>query len=341
MNSIHPRVVALTVTYGKRWSYLSQVLNAVMKDSHVVSFVIIDNGSFNKEEIEQGVRVYGDKVSVLRLEKNIGSAGGFAVGIEYVRKIDCDYVFILDDDNIPEEGAIQKFLEIQQQIGKEKTVLVGNRVNIPGNEEIFYRDDVPVTIPKGTFFEVLSFKKIKHFISLAFGKELQIKRRRTIPHAYLPQESFVYGGSFLPIDAVRRAPLPDKDLILYGDDIEYSWGVINLGYSSYVCFEPKIFDIEMSFGDGSQAVGIFDPATAPFKLYYRIRNMIRISRRNTKQSNVALFLNIVVWLIGLCFLGLIRYGISKSYFRKLRILLLAFYGGYVTKASIPVEAKLR
>lgn len=340
MMKLSPRITVLTVTYGHRWEFLSQVIESVMTDVHVTKMVVIDNGSLNKEEIKGSVQKYGERVVVIRNEKNLGSAGGFAQGIEFVRGLDCDYVFMLDDDNVPDNGAIGLFLSHISKFESGKVVLVGNRVNIPGNEDIFYSDEERETLPKGTFFEVVSFKKLCHFFSLFAGKELNKKRARTTPREFVANESFVYGGSFIPIDAVRRAPLPDKDLVLYGDDIEYSWGIKRLGYESYVCFSPKIYDMDMSFGEGSQAVGLFDPETPPFRVFYRLRNMVLISRRNTRQAKAVLFFNIVVWMKAISLIGLFRYGMNRNYFKKLAILYRALCAGYYPHSKIPEEAKL-
>lgn len=340
MKHLPQRVAVLTVTYGERWEFLSQLVEAVMKDVNATKLVIVDNGSKNNQEITEGVNQYGDRVAILRLEKNLGSAGGFAKGIEYMRSVECDFVLMLDDDNVPEEGAIEKFLMQLRKIDNEKVVLVGNRVDIPGNESIFYSDKKRQTLPKETFFESISLEKLHHFFTLFMGKELGKERQRSIPHECVANESFVYGGAFIPIDAIRQAPLPDKNLVLYGDDIEYSWGVKRLGYESYVCYSPKIYDRDMSFGEGSQAVGLFDPKTPPFRVFYRLRNMVLISRRNTRQARAVLFFNIIVWMKAISLLGLFRYGMNKVYFKKLALLYKAVYAGYFPNFKIPKEAHL-
>lgn len=332
------RVVVVTVTYGNRWRFLSQVVEAVMKDSYVTKLVIVDNGSKNKQEIENGTKEYGNKVIVLRQEKNLGSAGGFAVGLDYVRGLDCDFVFTLDDDNLPEEDAIEKFLENRKLITEEKVVLVGHRINLPGATDFFYKESIKDQQPKGTFFEVFSLNKIRNFFNLTKSPKVTITKN--ITSYIMPNESFVYGGAFIPVDAVRNAPLPDASLVLYGDDIEYSWGIKRLGYSSYACYSPKIFDIELSFGDGSQVVGLFDSTTQLFKVYYRIRNMVRISIRNTKQNQIMLLLNIIIWMTGLCILGFLKYCFNKSFLKRIKIILQAVYDGYVPNSKVPDEAKL-
>jgi GT2 family glycosyltransferase len=332
------KVVVLTVTYGKRWNFLSQVIERMINDPYVINIVIVDNGSQDKEEIQTAQLRHKEKLIVIRSEKNLGSAGGFALGIEKVREIECNFVFMLDDDNVPEVGAIEIFLQHIKRFNGEKVVIVGNRINIPGNE-VSFQDISNATGFRGTFFEVFSFQKILHFVNLIVGKD----KRRIVPnHASLcvPNESFVYGGAFIPIEAVIKAPLPDKELVLYGDDIEYSWGIKKLGYASYVCRTPKIHDVDMSFGEASQVIGLFEPSAPSFKTYYRVRNMIRISRRNTYQNSISLFINIVVWVGGLCILGALRYGINKNFFDRVNLIAQAVYGGYVESASTPEQAKL-
>ncbi len=327
-----PRVAVLTVTYGSRHHYLTQVIERVMKDRHVHTFVIVDNGSSFYAELMKSVEKYGDKVVILRNEKNIGSAGGFARGLEYVRTLPCDDVLILDDDNVPE-------MDIRKLLQDTKTVLVANRPNVPGAKEYFTKRHLAGSQPAYTFFESISWEKVKKFFNLArHHTRNEHKDYGTL--LVVPNQAFVYGGTFLPMSAVREAPLPDKDLVLYGDDVEYSWGVRRAGYSSYLCYSPKVYDLEVSFGEGSQAVGLFDPKSAAFKTYYRIRNMVRISVRNSPQSRVVLFCNIAIWITALSILGVLKYGLTSNYYRKLRLILQGVYGGYVPAAPLPQDVVL-
>ncbi|HCC06236.1 TPA: hypothetical protein DEP94_02690 [Candidatus Nomurabacteria bacterium] len=331
------KVAVVTVTYGKRWDFLSQVINSVINDVHVVKFIIVDNGSRNQKEIEDGVKIYGEKVLIIRHDKNLGSAGGFHAGLKAVRDIDCDFVFLLDDDNVPEVGAIDRFLDIKKNFLKgDKIVLMGNRVDLSGSQEYFYKPSLRDLNPKGTFFEVFSFEKVINFIKLVSD----INNKRSGPFLpIIPTIGFIYGGAFLPITAVCEAPLPDKSLVLYGDDIAYSWGVKKAGYKSYVSTSPVIHDIDSSFGD-SHIFGLFNPSTRPFKVYYRIRNMVRISRENSPQWKITLLLSIFIWILGLCILGIFKYGITWKYFERVKLIIEAVYGGYVKSAGIPMKAEL-
>lgn len=333
----HSPTFVLTVTYGNRWRFLSRVADAVLADAHVIKFLIIDNGSSQEKEL-QTLAARDVRVDVIRLEKNIGSAGGFARGLEEARKSNAEHVLLLDDDIVPESGFVESYLEKYKLIGNERAVLCGNRVDIPGNEEYFMRNQTEEPLIRGTFFEVFSWKKVMRFLQISERGMVTLGKKKS--HVYVPCEGFAYGGAFIPMDAIRTVPLPDKDLVLYYDDVEYSWRILRAGFKSYLCTTPILHDIDMSFGEQSQTIGLCNPKSAPFKTYYFLRNRVRVSIRNTQQSQIVLFLNVVVWMIGFCLLGMRRYGISFAVLRRLRLLIQAVYGGYVYSAIPPKEVVL-
>lgn len=333
MTILYPRVAAVTIMYGDRWKFLSEVVKATMRDPHIVHMVIVDNGVTYPDQIKEGVAIYGDKVTVLETGRNLGSAGGFAVGLEHARGLEADYIFVLDDDSVPEEGFVQSFMDILKLFPDKKVVLSGSRYDVLDNKEYFYMPSIPNDAPRGTFFEVFSWKKVVHFLNLLFRVKKKHRRGPFIP--VIPTEGFIYGGLFLPIEAVRTAPLPDRSLFLYGDDVEYSWNIKKLGYASYLCTVPRIHDIDLTFGESdSHIFGQFDPQTAPFKVYYRLRNMVRLSRKHSKQGKVVLFLNVAIWVFGLFVLGLIKRGPTPGYFKRIALMSQAVYAGYFPHSAL-------
>jgi len=338
MNTLYPKVTVATIVYGNRWQFLSQVVEAVMNDPHVVKMIIVDNGSENKDEIKNGVTLYGDKIFVLRLEKNTGSAGGFAKALEKSRGTDCDFVLLLDDDSVPEDGFVSSFMNVLQLFPSKKVIISGSRADVLENKEYFYKPSLASDLPRMTFFEVFSFKKIINFLNFFELQKKKTKRGPFIP--IIPTEGFVYGGTFLPIEAVRKAELPDESLFLYGDDIEYSWNIKNMGYESYLSCKPIIHDIDLTFGTNSSHIfGQFDKQVSSLRVYYRIRNMVRLSRKHSKQSKVVLFFNIFFWMLGLYILGLYKNGLSSLYFKRVKLMTIAVIAGYNLHSKIGEETE--
>ena len=337
---MYPKVTAVTIMYGDRWKFLSQVVTAVMRDPYIAKLIIVDNGAAIKGQIKEGVKQYMDRVVVLETGKNLGSAGGFAMGIEYARGTECDFVYILDDDSVPEDNSVSMFIELLKLFPDKKIVLSGNRHTVMNNKEVFYKTSILDDSPRGTFFEVFSIRKVMNFLALLFiPNKTHLKRGPFIP--VIPTEAFIYGGAFIPIEAVRAAPLPDASLFLYGDDIEYSWNIKKLGYVSYLGVLPRIHDVDHTFGEnGSHIFSQFDKKTLDFKVYYRLRNMVRLSVKHSHQGQIVLFLNILCWVLGLYFLGLLKVGPNVTYFKRVALMAKAVYAGYFphSKVALNVEA---
>ncbi len=327
------KVTVVTVVYGKRWPLLRQVADACLVDERYSKFIIVDNGCADVKEMDEYVASYGDRVIILRQEQNIGYSGAISQGLTKARETDCDFVFVLDDDSVPEENAIDHFMTNLNILGDRKVILVGNRVDVPGNRDIFTSRPLQDNPPRGTLFEVFSFKKIKNTIRLVLGHQPK-NDYPFIP--IVPTEAFVTGGTFLPIEVVRTVDVPDASMFIYGEDLDYAWRIRKLGYQSYACSRPIIHDIDMTFPNyGDHIFGLFNPATPAYKVYYRMRNAVRISVRHSDQSRLVLILNVIVWYFGLCLMGLYKWGLSATFFSRARLVAVALYTGFVPSTKIP------
>lgn len=325
------KVIVVTVTYGNRFSFLKQLVDSLVHDKYVSRIVIVDNGSHNKTEIEDLKKEFPERIVILRLEKNAGSAVGFARGLEYAQKEDGSHILLLDDDNVPEADAMQIFSDTLHTL-KDDAVLCGNRGNLVGSSKYFFeRDDKD---PLFTFFNILHLKKLKSFLS---------KNEVVTNHsskAIVSVDSFAYGGTLLPIESVRKVELPDESLVLYGDDIAYSWTIKKADYKIYACASPFIRDLDLTFGQDTHITGLFDENTKPFKVFYRIRNMVYLSLKHSRQSPLVLYANMFAWFLGLLLVGAWKKGVTRTYFKRLHLIALAVYAGFFPYKPIPEGVSL-
>jgi GT2 family glycosyltransferase len=329
------KVVAVTVVYGKRWPLLEQVANACLSDSQVVQFIIVDNGCVDAVAMDAYAARYGARVTILRQTKNIGYSGAINRGLTKAREYDADFVFVLDDDSVPEEGAIAHFMRNLALFGDKKVILVGNRVDVPGNKDIFTTRPLQDKPPRGTLFEVFSLRKLVNALKLVAGIEPR-KDHPFIP--VIPTEAFVTGGTFLPMKVVREVEPPDETMFIYGEDLDYSWRIRRLGYQSYACARPIINDLDMTFPDyGDHVFGLFNPKTPSYKVYYRMRNAVRISLRHSDQGRFVLACNVIVWYFGLCLIGLYKWGLTGAFFKRAKLVAIALYTGFVPSTKMPVD----
>lgn len=320
------KICVVVVTYSKRWEFLEKVLDRVLEEKQISEIVLVDNASEDKEKIDFFIDLNKEKnIKLIRFEKNFGSAKGFSSGIQEAGKSGSDYVLLLDDDNLPEENFINKYFESIKNIKEENfenIVLVGNRNSLSGNESFFYNPPDPFIVR--TFFNVFSVEKLNNFFKL-FNKDKN--KKELIFHPIVRVPSLAYSGSLIPINLIKKAKLPDENLFTYGDDIEYSWNLIDVGAKLYLSSSPTIKDLDDTFNGLSYFEGLFSKSVQEVKIHLRIRNSVILSIRHKAHSKTILFLNIVFWYIGIIIFMLINLGPSKQNFKRSIMILKALIDG--------------
>ena len=98
------KVCAVTVTYGRRWHLLRQVIASALSEG-LSEIIVIDNAA--QDDIAKlAAEEFGDFAYVVRMPKNTGSAGGFKAGLEQAMARNADYILLLDDDNKLGAGCV-------------------------------------------------------------------------------------------------------------------------------------------------------------------------------------------------------------------------------------------
>jgi GT2 family glycosyltransferase len=128
------RICVVTVTYGNRFHLLKQVVDAALKEG-VCKVIVVDNNSEpeSREKLREYERELGNqKIKVLYLDDNYGSAGGFKRGLEEAyNDPECEFIWLLDDDNKPMEGALKVLLDfwnsLEEKNKEERIALLSYR----------------------------------------------------------------------------------------------------------------------------------------------------------------------------------------------------------------------
>jgi rhamnopyranosyl-N-acetylglucosaminyl-diphospho-decaprenol beta-1,3/1,4-galactofuranosyltransferase len=103
-----PQVVAVVVTRHRR-ELLAGSLAAIAAQTRPVDHVVVvDNGP--EESAEPVVRASGLDVTYLPSERNLGGAGGFALGMLVALARGADWVWCADDDGRPADDAVLETL---------------------------------------------------------------------------------------------------------------------------------------------------------------------------------------------------------------------------------------
>mgnify|MGYP001173883198 CR=1 FL=1 len=282
-------VDVVTVTYGERWNYLKKVIKQVERFDEVNSIIVVDNASTYsvRERINKELGTLKKNIIVIRSEFNLGSAGGYKKGIQKALEEQGTLIWLLDDDNFPNDNAMRSFILAQEEL--------------PSSEDIIFcsfRDDREELIKnkgqklyKNTFFEFSLYKKIGEY----FKKYNQQSESDKILHCdYVP-----YGGLLFPKKVIAEVGLPYEAFYLYVDDIDFTYRMTKKGYKIYCIVESVIQDLEKSwFRKEKEPMFLsFFKADNTYRGLMHIRNRVYFEVNNNKTNSFIYYTNMLVYLI--------------------------------------------
>jgi len=197
------KVIAVIVTFN-RLNLLKKCIGQIEKQTRKADLVIvINNGSTDGTASwlnNQGILAYH--------QQNGGGAGGFSSGISKAYHHGADWIWMMDDDTIPEEHALEMLLSAlvnlqsnQQHVGFLSSKILWTDNNIHEMNRTYRLMDKKKIAR-------LSLTKQDQFPLIQFG-------------------TFV--SMLLSARAVERVGLPIKEFFIWNDDVEYSKRIIKNG----------------------------------------------------------------------------------------------------------------
>lgn len=313
-------VYAVIVTYKDRSALLKQVVNALTTEG-VRRIVLVSNGA--RWDIESWARQEAaGLVHLVHLSSNEGSAPGFAAGIERAIKCGAEFLWLLDDDNKPEPGALEALLGAYHQLAtgsrREQLAVAAFR---PRRFAGVFRD-VPLSRhiqPPSSF---LGF----HLGEVPLVLWRHFRWGRPGPRKHIPAliERYVapYGGLLFHRAVVDAHGLPRADFVVYGDDWEFTSRITRSGGTIQLVTSARIDEID-------------EPGTAkprhvtPFanwfiwedwRAFYGARNHAYVETHCLPRTRVMFYANRclcqgILWVHSLAFPRAGRYRLLRSAIR--------------------------
>ncbi|MDI9588042.1 MAG: glycosyltransferase [Acidobacteriota bacterium] len=223
-----PRVVAVVVAWNRQELMVQTLDGLAAQSQRPDAVVLIDNAS--TDDTAQIASRHEVVDEVITMPKNMGGAGGFAAGIaRAVNHWDADFVWIMDDDTVPTEGALAGLLEAERNYPGSPAILASKAVWTDGREH-------PMNRPRPR--PLLDPRIARN--AEAIG---------TIP---------IRTASFVSIMIDRRAidegGLPEADYFLWNDDFEYTARLLRKRIGLYVPYSVVVHKTK-KFGDSSADPG--------------------------------------------------------------------------------------
>ncbi|EED99046.1 glycosyltransferase [Burkholderia multivorans] len=238
------KVAAVVVTHN-RPALLSEVLDALrLQTWRPDSIIVVDNAS--GPETVALLSSLTD-IDVLRLEENVGGAGGFSAGVRRAVACGFDWILLLDDDAVPRLDCLAQLLEQVDRAGARAGAICTSVIE--------------------------------------FGERALMHRRRfdaaTLAEPVLPEAAYesslveIDTGSFVGFMLQRGAALdvgmPDASFFLAYDDTEYSLRLKRAGWTLWLA-PGAVVDHKRPAG------GRLRNGPYGVKHYYNLRNQLAVFR---------------------------------------------------------------
>ena len=186
------QIVAVVVTYN-RCELLIENIEKLLNQTVPLDILIVDNNSSDgtherlKEYIDQ------NKIKYFNTGANLGGAGGFQYGIKKAVLLGYEYLWIMDDDCMPEPEALQKLKETDVNLNGDYGFL---------SSKVLWKDGSICTMNVQRYTLTKSIKKFDE------------------PVIPVVMASFV--SLFIKSSTVIDVGLPIKEFFIWTDDWEYT-----------------------------------------------------------------------------------------------------------------------
>lgn len=325
---IETNVYLVSVTYGNRFNYVKEVINAAINEG-VAKIILVDNNSDPRSR--EGLRsleneMYG-KLKVIYLSENVGSAGGYKIGLyEAYKDEKCEFIWLLDDDNIPIKGALSKlinyWINLDVNYKKRNIALLSYRIDREIYKRAIFTKNPSLVLGRKDSFMGFHYLDIieKAKIRIGFKQTKSLYKNIDSGRVYVAP----YGGLFFHKHLLDIIGYPDDRFFVYGDDFDFTIRIPNI----ILVLNSKIVDLEKSF---HKTYSLFSSkvfnSNSPKQIYYMARNSIFFLKKNNLIKNKFMFLiNISIYIL-LNFI-LLPFNINKKPISKILYMLNGIKDGF-------------
>lgn len=282
---------AVIVTYGNRLAFVDQVLRAAFQTG-VGHVVLVDNGTEPgvAENLKNTAASWGAvRVTIVRLERNGGSAEGFAAGIAVAaQRVQTRHIWTLDDDTVPDPDALKALARVWRLMGGQPSCCLASFRQDKRTYVKLVKNNKPNAIQKNSFFGFsvqTPFQKKTVAVWMKDGLECR------------SMEMGAYGGLWFHKAWVQRIGLPDARFFLYFDDYDYTLRITRHGGMLWMCRNSILRDLEQSW---TQTPSCLHPwlqgQQGTLRPYFALRNRVFIEQ-NSINCKLIYNLNMVLFLL--------------------------------------------
>ncbi|MBD8507163.1 glycosyltransferase family 2 protein [Hoyosella sp. G463] len=202
------RIIAVVVTHLRR-ELLAASLDVVASQERPVDhLIVVDNA--NEPEVRELVESQPIETTYLGSQRNLGGAGGFALGMLHALALGADWVWLADDDGRPEGPAVlATLLDCAHRHGLSEVSPVVCNIDEP--------DRLAFPLRRG-----LVWRRWRHEL----GDE-----------DLLPGIASLFNGALFSATALESVGVPDLRLFVRGDEVDVHRRLVRSGLPFGTCLQ--------------------------------------------------------------------------------------------------------
>lgn len=224
---------------------------------------VVDNASTDGS-VKALQDAFGDKITLLINEENLGGSGGFNTGLREVLKKDYEYLMCVDNDVLFDEHAVEElrsFLIENREVG-----MVGSRAYFMDDPERIWSFSADIDFDK--------YVQRDNYRNCTDGDGVP----EVVYCTYVPACAMM-----LRTEAVRKVGIMPEENFIYWDDMEWGYRFNQAGYKVAAYGKAKVWHK----GGGRTAGNTFNN-------YYLWRNRIRFFLKVLPQEKRERFADVIL-----------------------------------------------
>ena len=185
-------IAAVVVTYNRKELLVQCIAHILNQQDISCDVLVVDNASTD-DTAEYVQSIPDSRVRYRNTGANLGGAGGFHFGLQWAAESRYDYIWIMDDDCLPNEDALKTFWDAHIQLNGDYGWLSSQALWTDGK------------ICRMNIQRVTPFKKVSDFAS-----------------NLSPAVAASFVSLFMPVSHIGTYGLPIKEFFIWADDLEYT-----------------------------------------------------------------------------------------------------------------------
>lgn len=257
------KIAAVVVTYNRKELLKKCIQHILEQTVDSLDIVVIDNGSTDGTEKDiHDIYADNEQVIYINTKENLGGAGGFSFGIKWAAKKGYDYLWIMDDDTIPEKNTLEEFLNADKALNGEYGFLSSYAKWIDGTA-------CNMNVPR-------------------ISNNWRVNIDDEFNYSLMQVESASFVSMFVKTEVVKKVGLPIKEFFIWADDVEYTRR-ISKQYPCYFVYKSQVVH-EMGSNQATSIIESDETRLERYKLLYR--NKYYIVRHGAKREKILYWLEI-------------------------------------------------